>query len=70
MYNFDLDIICKNDNFFVDVKSDTTIIVNASGFDSVLVKNAVDQKFTVKNGKGKITNNGITKDPLEEFSFS
>lgn len=70
MYNFDLDIICKNDNFFVDAKSDTTIIVNASGFDSVLVKNAVDQKFTVKNGKGKITNNGITKDPLEEFSFS
>lgn len=57
-------------NNVVDVKNDTTVIVNASGFDSVIVKNAVDKKFTVKNCKGEITNSGVVSYSLEELSVT
>lgn len=57
-------------NNVVDAKNDTTVIVNASGFDSVVVKNAVDKKFTVKNCKGEITDSGIVKNSLEEISVA
>ncbi|MBR3803268.1 MAG: alpha-galactosidase [Clostridia bacterium] len=54
-------------NNVVDAKSDKTVVVNASGFDSVIVKNAADKSFTVKNCKGEITDSGTLKNDLEEI---
>jgi alpha-galactosidase len=51
----------------VDVCSDNTVIVNASGADSVIVKNAVGKKFTVKGCTGKVISNGVVAAPLEEL---
>lgn len=51
----------------VDVCSDNTVIVNASGADSVIVKNAVGKKFTVKGCTGKVISNGVVSAPLEEL---
>ena len=54
-------------NNVVDVKSDKTVVVNASGFDSVIVKNAAEKSFTVKNCKGEIITTGTVKNKLEEI---
>ncbi len=57
-------------NNVVDAKSDKTVIVNASGFDSVIVKNAAGKNFTAKNCKGEITCSGVIKNNLEEISVA
>ena len=54
-------------NNVVDAKSDVTVIVNASGFDSVIVKNAINKEFTFKNCKGEITDSGIVTDSFKEI---
>lgn len=57
-------------NNVVDSKSDKTVVVNASGFDSVIVKNAAEKSFTVKNCKGEIITTGTVKNNLEEISVT
>lgn len=57
-------------NNVVDSKSDKTVVVNASGFDSVIVKNAADKSFTVKNCKGEIITTGTVKNNLEEIAVT
>ncbi len=57
-------------NNVVDAKSDKTVIVNASGFDSVIVKNAAGKNFTAKNCKGEITDSGVIKNNLEEIAVA
>lgn len=53
-------------NNVVDIKTEKTVIVNASGFDSVIVKNAENKCFTVKNCKGEIIADGkIGSSPAE-----
>ncbi len=54
-------------NNVVDAENDTTVVINASGFDSVIVKNAVDKNYTVKNCKGETTANGTVTNSLEEI---
>lgn len=63
-------VVAVYTNNVVDTKSDVTVIVNASGFDSVIVKNAVGKKFTVKNCKGEIINSGVVTDLLAEISVT
>ncbi len=57
-------------NNVVEVKNGTTIVVNASGFNSVIVKNAVNKRYIVKNCKGEITGRGEVRDSLKEFSVT
>ncbi|MEE1283270.1 MAG: alpha-galactosidase [Acutalibacteraceae bacterium] len=57
-------------NNVVDAKSDKTVVVNASGFDSVIVKNAAEKSFTVKNCKGEIITTGTVKNSLEEIAVT
>ena len=54
-------------NNVIDTVNDITIVVNASGFDSVIVKNAAGKNFTAKNCKGEITDSGVIKNNLEEI---
>ena len=60
-------VIAIYTNNVVDAKSDVTVIVNASGFDSVIVKNAINKEFTVKSCKGEITDSGIVTDSFKEI---
>lgn len=55
-------------NNVVDAKNGTTVIVNASGFDCVIVKNAVNKRYVIKNCKGEIISRGEVRDSLKEFS--
>ena len=57
-------------NNVVDVTNDKTVVVNASGFDSVIVKNAAEKSFTVKNCKGEIITTGTVKNNLEEITVT
>ena len=57
-------------NNVIDAKSDKTVVVNASGFDSVIVKNAAEKSFTVKNCKGEIIGTGTVKNNLEEIAVT
>lgn len=54
-------------NNIVDFESKNTVVVNASGFDYVVVRNAADKTFTVKNCKGEIINSGTVSCTLEEI---
>lgn len=63
-------VVAVYTNNVVEVKSDTAVIVNASAFNSVILKNAVNKKFTVKNCKGEIINCGTVINPLEEITVS
>lgn len=49
------------------VKKETTVIVNASGFKSVFVKNAVNKRYILKNCKGEVLSRGEVRDSLKEF---
>lgn len=60
-------VVAVYTNNVVDAQTDTTVIVNASGFDSVIVKNAVNKSFTVKNCKGEVTADGTVKNSVEEI---
>ena len=51
----------------IDTVNDITVVVNASVFDSVIVKNAAGKNFTAKNCKGEITGSGVIKNNLEEI---
>ena len=57
-------------NNVIDAKSDKTVVVNASGFDSVVVKNAAEKSFTVKNCKGEIIDSGVIKNNIEEIAVT
>ena len=66
----DTTVVAVYTNNVVDAKSGTTAVVNASGADSVIIKNAVSKKFTAKNCKGEITDCGIVKNSPEEICVS
>lgn len=57
-------------NNVVDASNEITAVVNASGFNSVIIKNAVNKSYTVKNCKGKTTDSGTLKSPIEELCVS
>ncbi|MBQ7115727.1 MAG: alpha-galactosidase [Clostridia bacterium] len=57
-------------NNVVDAKKGTTVIVNASGFDCVIVKNAVNKRYVIKNCKGEIISRGEVRDSLKDFPIT
>ncbi len=57
-------------NNLVDAKNGTNVIVNASGFDSIIVEKAVNKRYIIKNCKGEITDKGEVRDSLKEFTVS
>lgn len=63
-------VVAVYTNNVIDAANDSTIIVNASGFKSVIIKNAVDKTYTVKNCKGEIISREIIKSSLEELSIT
>ena len=54
----DTAVVAVYTNNVVDISSEKTVIVNASGFDSVIVKNADGKDFIVKSCKGEIIAKG------------
>lgn len=60
-------VIAVYTNNTVDAQKDTTVVVNASGFASLIVKNAENKKFTLKNCKGEIISKGTVTASLEEL---
>ncbi|MBQ5824133.1 MAG: alpha-galactosidase, partial [Clostridia bacterium] len=56
-------------NNVVDIQSDTDLIVNASSFDTVIIKNAAEKNFTVKNCKGETTDSGTVNASIAEISI-
>lgn len=63
-------IVAIYTNNVVDAKNGTTIVVNASGFSSVIVKNAVNKRYVLKNCKGEILLRGEVRDSLKEFPIT
>lgn len=57
-------------NNIVDAKTSTTIVVNTGSFDSVIVKNAVNKRYVIKNCKGEILSKGEIRDSLKEFNVT
>ena len=57
-------------NNVVDAKKGTTVIVNASGFDCVIVKNAVNKRYVIKNCRGEIISRGEVRDSLKDFPIT
>ena len=57
-------------NNIVDGKNGTNVIVNASGSDSIIVKNAVNKRYVIKNCKGEVLSRGEVRDSLKEFSVT
>lgn len=55
-------------NNVIDAKNGTNIVVNAGAFDTVIVKNAVNKRYIIKNCKGEPLNRGEVRDSLKEFS--
>ena len=55
-------------NNVVVAGGETAVVVNASGFDSVIVKNATDKNFTVISCTGEALHCGTVTDPIEEIS--
>lgn len=64
----DTAVVAVYTNNIVDIISEKTIIVNASVFNSVIVKNADGKVYTCKNCKGEIIANGIISGALTEIS--
>ena len=63
-------IVAVYTNNVVDAKNGTTIVVNAGSFSSVIVKNAVNKRYILKNCKGEILDRGEVRDSLKEFSIT
>ncbi len=63
-------VVAVYTNNVVDAKNGTTIIVNASGFNSVIVKNAVNKRYVLKNCKGEIIGRGEVRDSIKEFPIT
>ena len=61
------DAIAVYTNNIIDIQNDRTLVVNASGFDRMIVKNAAGKSFTTKNCKGETTQTGTVKDSVTEF---
>ena len=57
-------------NNVIDAKKGTTIVINAGAFSSVMVKNAVNKRYIIKNCKGEITSRGEVRDSLKEFPIT
>ena len=60
-------VVAVYTNNVVDAANEITVVVNASGFDSAIVKNAADKKFTVKNCKGETVSSGTVNNSVEEI---
>ena len=63
-------IVAVYTNNVVDAKKGTTIVVNASGFKSVIIKNAVNKRYIIKNCKGEVVGRGEVRDSLKEFPIT
>lgn len=63
-------VVAVYTNNVVDIKNDSAVVVNASGFDSVIIKNAADRIFTVKNCKGEVINCGTVAHSVEEIPIT
>ncbi len=57
-------------NNVVDAENGTTVIVNAGSFSSVIVKNAVNKRYILRNCRGEISGRGEVRDSLKEFPIS
>ena len=57
-------------NNVVDAENSTTVIVNAGSFSSVIVKNAVNKRYILRNCRGEISGRGEVRDSLKEFPIS
>ncbi len=61
------DAVAVYTNNVVDIQNDYTLVVNASGFDRMIVKNAVSKSFTVKNCKGETKQSGTVENSVAEI---
>lgn len=57
-------------NNVVEAKTPTTVIVNASGLNSVIVKKAVNKRYILKNCKGEIIKKGEVRNSFAEFPIA
>lgn len=64
----DTAVVAVYTNNIVDIIAEKTVIINASVFNSVIVKNADRKVYTCKNCKGEIIANGIISGALVEIS--
>ncbi len=55
-------------NNVIDGKNGTNIVINAGAFETVIVKNAVNKRYVIKNCKGEALSGGEVRDSLKEFS--
>ena len=63
-------IVAVYTNNVVDAIVEKTVIVNASGFNSVIVKNADGKTYTVKDCKGEIIGSGKIDGALAEIAVT
>ena len=63
-------VVAVYTNNVVDAKKGTTIVVNAGAFTSVIVKNAVNKRYIIKNCKGEVIARGEVRDSLKEFPIT
>lgn len=63
-------VVAVYTNNVVDIKNDSTVVVNASAFDSVIIKNATDKVFTIKNCKGEVINCGTVTSSVVEIPIT
>lgn len=63
-------VVAVYTNNVIDVITEKSVIVNASAFTSVIIKNADGKDFTVKNCKGEIIASGKINGNLSELSVT
>ncbi len=54
-------------NNVVTAGKGTTVVINASGYNSVIVKNAVNKRHIVKNCMGEVISRGEVRNSMEEY---
>lgn len=66
----DTSVVAIYSNNVVEAIKGTTVIVNASGMNSVFVKKAVNKRYVLKNCMGQIISRGEVKDSFKEFPIT
>ena len=63
-------VIAVYSNNVVDAYKGTSIVVNAGSFNSVIIKNAVNKRYVLKDCKGNVLSKGEVRDSLKEFHIT
>jgi len=63
-------VVAVYTNNVVDVKTESCAVVNASGFDSIILKNAENKAYIIKNCLGEIVSKGKFENNIQEIEIS